>query len=390
MKKILVINTKYRNLGGEDSNIHDEISLLSMNYDVDYIEFDNNEKFSIYDLVSFFTSSNYGSNKKLRQYLKQNSPDIAYVHNLWFKGNLGIFKILDSRGIKIINKIHNYRLTCSMTYSLYAHLQGSNYCYACNLSNSNSRYFNKYFTPSYLKSTFLIKFSRNYLKKIKKYNLILFVLNNHHREHLIEKGLNPENIKILYNPLKIQNYESIEYNSKSEFVLYAGMLTEEKGINNLIEAWKKADIEGLKLKIAGTVDSNIIDEENFNNPNIEFLGYVPHTKLMRIMKKSRAVITATKLLEGQPRLLCEASSFGVPSIYPSFGGMNEYFPNNYPFSFVQYNYLDLLEKLKKLIDEDLLIINSKKVHSHVAEKLNHEYLLTKFENNIKSHEVKNS
>ena len=72
------------------------------------------------------------------------------------------------------------------------------------------------------------------------------------------------------------------------------MLSEEKGINNLIEAWKKANINGLKLKIAGTVDSTIIDEENFKNPNIEFLGYVPHKKLMRIMEKSRAVITVTK------------------------------------------------------------------------------------------------
>ena len=94
MKKILIINTKYRNFGGEDSNIHDEISLLSKSYDVDYIEFDNNEKFSIYDLISFFTSSNYASNKRMKQYLKQNSPDIAYIHNLWFKGNLGIVKIL--------------------------------------------------------------------------------------------------------------------------------------------------------------------------------------------------------------------------------------------------------------------------------------------------------
>lgn len=389
MKKILVINTKYRNLGGEDSNIHDEISLLSTNYNVDYIEFDNNEKFSIYDFISFFTNSNYGSNKKLKQYLKQNSPDIAYIHNLWFKGNLGIVKILHSRGIKTINKIHNYRLTCSMTYSLHAHLQGSDYCYACNLSKSNFRYFNKYFLSSYLKSIFLIKFSRNYLKKINKYNLILFVLNSHHREYLIQKGLNPENIKILYNPIVIHNYEDIKYNSKSEFVLYAGMLSEEKGINNLIEAWKKANINGLRLKIAGTVDSTIIDEENFKNPNIEFLGYVPHKKLMRIMEKSRAVITVTKLLEGQPRLLCEASSLGVPSIYPSFGGMNEYFPINYPFSFVQYNYTDLLEKLKKLIDEDLLNIKSKEVHSHVTEKLNHESLLKKFENNIKGLEVKN-
>jgi glycosyltransferase involved in cell wall biosynthesis len=167
------------------------------------------------------------------------------------------------------------------------------------------------------------------------------------------------------------------------------MLSEEKGINNLIDAWKKANIDGLKLKIAGTVDSSIINEENFSNPNIEFLGYVPHKKLMRIMQNSRAVITVTKLLEGQPRLLCEASSLGVPSIYPSFGGMNEYFPNKYPFAFVQYNYIDLIEKLKKLIDEDLLNIKSKEVHSHVAEKLNHECLLKTFENNIKGLEVKN-
>ena len=37
------------------------------------------------------------------------------------------------------------------------------------------------------------------------------------------------------------------------------------------------------------------------------------------IKNTRAVITATKMFEGQPRLLCEASSLGIPSIYPSFG-----------------------------------------------------------------------
>ena len=109
-----------------------------------------------------------------------------------------------------------------MTYSLHLHLQGSDYCYACNLSKSKFRYFNKYFNSSYLKSIFLIKFSRNYLKKINKYNVILFVLNSYHRDYLIQKGLNPKNIKILYNPLVIQKYEDIEYNSKSEFILYAG------------------------------------------------------------------------------------------------------------------------------------------------------------------------
>ena len=41
MKKILVINNKYKELGGEDSNIVDEINLLSKVCSIEYLEFDN-------------------------------------------------------------------------------------------------------------------------------------------------------------------------------------------------------------------------------------------------------------------------------------------------------------------------------------------------------------
>ena len=44
MKKILIINAKYKELGGEDSNVFDEIYLLSKHYEVEYLEFDNSKK----------------------------------------------------------------------------------------------------------------------------------------------------------------------------------------------------------------------------------------------------------------------------------------------------------------------------------------------------------
>ena len=50
------------------------------------------------------------------------------------------------------------------------------------------------------------------------------------------------------------------------------------------------------------------------------------------------------MYEGQPRLLNEASALGVPSIYPDFGGISEYFPNNYPLSFKQFDYFNANEK----------------------------------------------
>ena len=54
------------------------------------------------------------------------------------------------------------------------------------------------------------------------------------------------------------------------------------------------------------------------------------------------------MYEGQPRILCEASGYGVPSIFPRYGGMQEYFPENYDLSFEQYNYDDLVGKILKL------------------------------------------
>ena len=38
MKKVLVINTKYKKYGGEDSNFVDEIKFLDKYYSVDYLK----------------------------------------------------------------------------------------------------------------------------------------------------------------------------------------------------------------------------------------------------------------------------------------------------------------------------------------------------------------
>ena len=85
MKKVLVINTKYKNYGGEDSNFDEEIKFLKKFYEVDYINFDNSKNLNIYDLISFFTLSNPASNKALKIKFDTFKPDIVYIHNTWFK-----------------------------------------------------------------------------------------------------------------------------------------------------------------------------------------------------------------------------------------------------------------------------------------------------------------
>ena len=113
MKKILVIHNKYRIFGGEDSNITDELRLLEKLYEVDYIEFDNSSRFSILDFFYLIIGKNLTANTLLKQKIKNFQPDFAYVHNIWFRGNVGLFKVLEKNKIKTFLKIHNFRYECT-------------------------------------------------------------------------------------------------------------------------------------------------------------------------------------------------------------------------------------------------------------------------------------
>jgi len=378
MKKILVINTKYRVYGGEDSNIQDELDLLRNKYETYYLEFDNRDSLNINDVFSFVLGTNIKSNKLLKDAINNFNPDLVYVHNLWFKGQLGIFKILNRKKIKVVHKIHNFRYLCTRSFLIFNHIQKNKKCPMCGLQRKKFNLFNFYYLDSKLKSLAIILFSKRYLKILKKYKINILVLNKFHKFKLINAGIEKEKISIYYNPIKLNINTANEYSSRSSYIVYAGRLEENKGILQLVDAWKKIKIKNLKLIIIG---SGPLEEELRTDyqKNIEFLGVLTNEETKNYIKGARAVVTTTNLFEGQPRLLSEASSYGVPSIYPSFGGMDEYFPENYQLNFEQFNQLDLIDKLNFLDNEELLNTISQEISMFIEKILNVEKMIKMFE-----------
>ena len=371
MKKILVVNTIYKEKGGEDTNIVDEVSFLKNFYEVKYLEFKNEGKLSIIDLISFVFNSNLKSNKLMRDVIDEFKPDIAYVHNTWFRANIGIYKILKKKGIRVFHKIHNFRYFCCNFFLLRNHIKDTEYCYMCNLQKEN-KIFNKYYQNSYLKSFFGILYGKKIYRLILSGDLNLLVMTNFHKKFLIELGVKPENIDTFSNPISYKNTN--EYNQISNYLVYAGRVSQDKGVEELIKAWIKADVSNLSLKIIG--DGKMLNElkEKYILPNIKFLGLLSHEETLELIKNSRGVVTATKMYEGQPRLLCEASINGIPSLFPDFGGMGEFFPRNYTFKFEQFNYESLCEKLK-LFEKSLeLKQESIEIQSFTEQILGKDYL----------------
>ena len=382
-KKILVINTKYREYGGEDSNIVDEIKLLKKYFHVEYLEYNNKQKLKISDILAFITSNNKNSNKILEEKLKIFNPDIVYVNNTWFKANLGIFNVLQSHNLKTILKIHNFRYDCTRNFFSKRHFQNSLFCKKCGSKPSRYQVVNKYFPDSYLKSFAVLRYGNKYFKILKNHPMTICTLNNFHKEFLIKLGVDKDKVKILYNPINKQINRNNEVNKKNNEVIFAGRVSSEKGIEELLETWMRSNTKNMKLKIIGEGELLEKPKGKFANNNIIFTGFLEHDKTLEIIKNARAVITATKIFEGQPRLLCEASSYGVPSIFPNFGGVGEYFPENYSFSFEQYDYEQLREIIEILDDDELVHEEGMKAFKYINSLITENDTVNTFNNLIK-------
>ncbi len=376
MKKILIVHTNYQNKGGEDIAVEKETTFLKRNYEVKTLIFSNDIENVFQQILYFLFNKNNKSMEKLNSLLDEFNPDVVYVHNTWFKASLGIFSILKKRNKKVIIKLHNFRYFCTKSYFISKHLGNNEFCNACGLNIKSSKLINKYYTDSLLKSLILIRYGRKYFNILKNSNFTLLVLTQFHKKFLEENGFNKERIHVLPNYIKIS--EGNETSKPEDYIVYAGRVSKEKGVEELLEAFLKMSHKSLQLKIIGIGPDLDRLKRKYPEASIFFLGEKTNKETLEIIKNSKAVVTATKLFEGQPTLLCEASSLSVPSIFPETGGITEFFPENYDFSFKQFNYLDLQKKLNKLSKSNL----SKRGQSnreYLQKYLNENTLHRKFE-----------
>tara|TARA_B100001250_G_scaffold13960_1_gene12205 strand:+ start:22052 stop:23212 length:1161 start_codon:yes stop_codon:yes gene_type:complete len=379
MKKILVVHNKYRNLGGEDTSVVNEVNFLKEHYRVEILYFENNITNYFSQFFYFITGKNLHSKKIFSRKLDSYNPDIVYVHNTWFKTSVSIFDELEKRNIKTVVKMHNFRYYCSRYFLQSKHIIDKKSCQACGLVYRKRRLLNKYFDDSIIKSIFLTIYSKKLIKKLNSSNVKPLVLTNFHKNFIRSKDIIKNKIDVIPNYLDTSLYKSkgTKENEK-KYIVYAGRLSKEKGLPELISAFEKSNLNDVTLKICGEGPLEIKKYINKDIKNIEILGVLPNDEIRKIISNSLAVVTATKLFEGQPTLLCEASASGVISIFPKTGGIQEFFPSDNLFSYEQFNYEELTNKIELLKDRELINKQAALNSLLIKEKLDETELVKKF------------
>ncbi len=216
---------------------------------------------------------------------------------------------------------------------------------------------------------FMAYFQRLILKLYKSTNFI--TTSKGTKSELIEVGIKPEKIKIIYQGTDAKKFHPGE-KSITPLIIYVGRLQKYKRVDLAIMAFKRMINcqKDLKFVIVGTGKDlprlmTIVKKENLQQ-KVKFLGFISEKEKVAIYQRAWLNVQPS-IKEGWGLSVLEAGDCGVPTLAADVPGLREaVIDGKTGWLFEKNNLNDFSQKLKKLLlNKNLLnkIGNTALIHS---------------------------
>ncbi len=157
---------------------------------------------------------------------------------------------------------------------------------------------------------------RTYQQKVNTY----IALTEFARAKFCEGGLPKERIKL--KPNFLAEDPGVGPGSGG-YALFAGRLTEEKGLTVLLDAWSQCP-QALPLKIAGDGPLQLsVRERAAAMANVEYLGACDYMRVIELLKDAAFLVFPSRWYEGMPMVVLESLACGTPVVAFGLGSMND-------------------------------------------------------------------
>lgn len=307
--RVLQIHNRYRQPGGEDVVVDAERALLQSNgYEV--IRFERTNPGSAIPATAAMALApwNPSTAASLARLIEATRPSVAHVHNTWFSVSPSVISAAHRASVPTLMTIHNYRLSC-INAQLLRDGQPCELCVGTHPWNGvRYRCYRGSFASS---SAAAITIALNRRVETWKRKVNLFLVLTHFMQQILKSTqISPERI------VQVPNFAPdpgprTSSPSQSETILFVGRLAPEKGIDVVIEAWKRSAPSGLQLVVVGDGPLREVLESS-RVPGVVFRGSVPADEVRKLMLASRAMVFPSVWYEGQPIVLLEALAAGLP------------------------------------------------------------------------------
>lgn len=321
-QKILIVHNYYQIPGGEDTVVANEKKMLEEHGHKVILYSRNNSEIKAMSKLQklklpFTTIFNPRTYKDLKKLIKKENIDIVHVHNTLNLISPAVYYSALRCKVPVVQTIHNFRLLCpGATFYRDGHI-----CEDCVQKGLKCAVKHGCYRDSKAQ-TLICVMSTMFHRMTGIYGKINYIcLTEFNKKKLLELKQIKEN-KVFVKPNFVDCQEEFvpEEQRENQFV-FAGRLDKLKGIDILLEAWKKMGIRAPKLVVCGTgpMEKWCKDFAETNKINVEFRGFVSNTEVLKIIANSKALILPTQWYEGFPMSIVEAFSVGTPVLCSELG-----------------------------------------------------------------------
>lgn len=304
--KIAVVNSFYSSSqpSGENIAVIDQLKALGdSGYDVELFSRESPADSAgiVYKTRSALTVAGISGPSPTKD-LKKFNPDIVHVHNLF--PNWGSDWISEWSD-RLVTTLHNYRAVCSAA-TLFR--EGA-LCTDCLDGGSGAAIRHRCYRSSAFATLPLAYATRDRGAHFKPATQAQSILTlNQSAQRLFQEiyaNATVECVPNFVNPLKVSPMEH------RQGWIYAGRLTADKGILELLKNWP----QGIQLDIYGSGDlQQVVSDQASALINVNYHGVRPRDEIMSALSGAHGLILPSLWSEGIPTIAIEALAMATPLV----------------------------------------------------------------------------
>lgn len=314
-----ILHTAYLERGGEDLVAESEQQLLQTADEVtvtrlSFVNPAGKIKKMIQALLMPFNPASF-----LRTYrwLLKEKPDVLHVHNWHYAATPAVFIAARMLKIPVVHTVHNYRLLCP-SGTLFAN--GRLFTESLNGKFPWKAIQEKVYRNSRAQS-FMLAFTvwlHSKLGTWKKINRII-CLTEFQRSLLVKQAIVPEEHTCIKPNFTEAAISGPTDNRPAGALVYVGRLTEEKGVNLLLQLLPLLK-QPLVFYGTGQLQSAVSDACE-NHPLAAYRGYGEKKEIKQVLQKADVLLFPSLWFEGMPMIILESFAAGTPVIASRLGAM---------------------------------------------------------------------
>jgi glycosyltransferase involved in cell wall biosynthesis len=320
--KVAIVHNLYdsNQSSGENSVVLNDVDQLTklgqevifLNFGINSLKRSPISPYVIYENIKKI----YKFRRNLRRIILKERPDLIHFHNLFPFIGFNVTKLASRNKIPLVFTMHNYRVTCING----SHFRNHSICIKCIRRSPFWGVIYRCYRGSFSQS-FIAFFANRKLKKSLSFSSAVVTLSPFMTDH-ISNYLNSE-CMVLERATPSEKVNSVGF-KKDKKVLFAGRLTEEKGVDLLCGSWttSKAEANGWKLVIAGDGNEGPDLLKKFDlYESISFLGMLSADEIAHQMCSSAAVVVPSVWFEGFPKVISQACSNSCAVVVNNIGSL---------------------------------------------------------------------